>query len=95
MNTVFAGHRPPFQGVLRPETNQYTPQNRKFCGWAVVNVPFATAPFGFISFKSIMPEVNVVNPSKKNFSQFILSPKSPPYTTAVLVLYPLTNIPVL
>ncbi|MBO5274751.1 MAG: hypothetical protein J6I45_09070, partial [Clostridia bacterium] len=33
----FTGQRPPFQGVLCPETNQYTPQNRKFCGGAVAN----------------------------------------------------------
>ncbi|MBQ4575293.1 MAG: hypothetical protein IJA85_08890, partial [Clostridia bacterium] len=45
LNIDFAGQRPPFQGVLRPETNQYTPQNRKFCGGAVVNFSFATAPF--------------------------------------------------
>jgi len=40
----FAGQRPPFQSILCPETNQYTPQNRKFCGWAVANFSFATAP---------------------------------------------------
>ncbi|MBQ4574154.1 MAG: hypothetical protein IJA85_03060 [Clostridia bacterium] len=41
----FTGQRPPFQGVLCPETNQYTPQNQNFCGWAVANEIFATAPF--------------------------------------------------
>ena len=49
LNIDFAGQRPPFQGVLRPETNQYTPQNRKFCGWAVANEKFATAPFSTVS----------------------------------------------
>ncbi|MBQ4575776.1 MAG: hypothetical protein IJA85_11370 [Clostridia bacterium] len=43
----FAGHRPPFQGIFCPEANQYTPQNRKFCGWAVANFSFATAPFKY------------------------------------------------
>ncbi|MBO5273195.1 MAG: hypothetical protein J6I45_01120 [Clostridia bacterium] len=45
MNIDFAGQRPPFQGVLRPETNQYTPQNRKFCGWDVANFSFAASFF--------------------------------------------------
>ncbi|MBO5273901.1 MAG: hypothetical protein J6I45_04730 [Clostridia bacterium] len=50
MNIDFAGQRPPFQGVLRPETNQYTPQNRKCCGWAVANEKFATAHSFFDCF---------------------------------------------
>ncbi|MBQ4574458.1 MAG: hypothetical protein IJA85_04595 [Clostridia bacterium] len=43
MNIDYAGQKPSFQGVLRPETNQYMPQNRKFCGGAVANEKFATA----------------------------------------------------
>jgi len=42
---IFAGQRPPFQGILCPETKQYTLQNRKFYGWADANVSFASAPF--------------------------------------------------
>ncbi|MBQ4575171.1 MAG: hypothetical protein IJA85_08215 [Clostridia bacterium] len=49
MNIDFAGHKPPFQGVICPEINQYSPQNRKFCGWAVVIETFATAPFSIDS----------------------------------------------
>ncbi|MBO5275250.1 MAG: hypothetical protein J6I45_11605 [Clostridia bacterium] len=53
MNIDFTGQRPPFQGIFRPETNQYAPQNRKFCGWAVVNFHLQQPQFFIILLHTV------------------------------------------